>query len=234
MYCVSVEIRRLIEPDLRVVIGDIHDQRLSLPVPPRVSHPQPHIYAKVQNPGRGDHTIGAGTLEENEHVTVGLQEFDLRGHIQRARYSRRFAGTSRDRARVTRLTLSGALASMANTVSVNTLISPLLRLGIKGEPDPVVLFLLRCGPRPIRELIAFDNSLPSRHRESRRQSWISLLGMVLNVPGSRVERLPNPLQISARLSSAASHLIAPVQATPQGRHRTQLQDRPQRKRPACS
>ena len=70
-----------------------------------------------------------------------------------------------------------------------------LCLGICRHPILVVLSFLFEGPRHVRNVVPFHDSLTCRHTEPGWQSRESSTSMVLDVPCRGVEDLPYPLQI---------------------------------------
>ena len=78
-----LKVAGLIEPRLRVVVGDVDDERVAVPAAARIAHP--HIDPRARGrPGcRRDDAVGMRALEEDQHVVGRLENLDLCRHVHR-------------------------------------------------------------------------------------------------------------------------------------------------------
>jgi len=64
----AVEIPLIVQPGPAVAIGGVDHQRIALPVPPRVLHPQPNVFSEVRTPVRGNDALGMVLFEKHRDI----------------------------------------------------------------------------------------------------------------------------------------------------------------------
>ena len=79
MELVAVKIARIVEPCLRLEVGHIHDERVSFPSSPGVSHVKLDSFVVVRTAIREDHAIGVDMLVHDYNAVLVLEDLERFG-----------------------------------------------------------------------------------------------------------------------------------------------------------
>src|SRR5579864_4319456 len=168
-----MEVTGTIKPRPIDLIGYIDHQRVAFPVSDGPAHPR--IRGNLRLAIQVDDASGARKFIRDQDLVGSLNHLKRQTDISGARNSRQKAFSLRVAGSVVGLDVSGM-----------------------GEPLLKVFLLLGRRPRLIGDLAAFDYALPrwfGANGAEEGGKWRHSRGMRLEVPISRVEGLPNAVQI---------------------------------------